>query len=88
MRNAWWNEDNNPLAPKFLGYYIDKIEFNKFLDVAEVWMTEKLNVWKSKDSKNSWSENEFPGKVIWKKEADGKWYLDYGIGIMATPKKE
>lgn len=77
MKDYWEENQYNSYPPKYLGFYIDKIKFNDYMDEAEVWFTEKLNIYK-RDQKSSWTESEFPRIFVWVKQSDGEWYRDYG----------
>lgn len=74
MQQRWWNEVNNPFAPKLLGFEIEKIKFlNQFVDEAEVWITEKSKLWQAGAG---WTEIRTPYAYYWVKEADGFWYYE------------
>lgn len=74
MKKLAEGEDNTP-AYKLAGFSIDKVKLNESLDEAEVWLIEKLSVHKDAFG---WTEVDSPQVYLWKKEADGQWYRDYG----------
>ena len=76
MKEFWEGDGkSNAAPPKMLGFYIEKIKFSDHIDEAEVWLSQKINVWQGK---NGWKEIERPLVYIWVKESDGQWYRDYG----------